>query len=58
MNNSLNNLIAISYLANKHMQYQVPQFIETEDTIIGSLTLRQFIYLAVGGSIIMTAYLF
>lgn len=40
------------------MQYQVPQFIETEDTIIGSITLRQFIYLAVGAGIIMVAYLF
>ncbi len=40
------------------MQYQVPQFIETEDTIIGSITLRQFIYLSVGGGIIMVAYLF
>lgn len=32
-------------------QYQVPQFIETEDKIIGPLTLRQFIYLAVVGLI-------
>lgn len=28
------------------MQYQVPQFIEVEDRIIGPLTLKQFIYLA------------
>ena len=28
------------------MEYQVPQFIEVEDKIIGRLTLRQFIYLA------------
>ena len=30
------------------MEYQVPQFIEVEDKIIGPLTLRQFIYLAGG----------
>lgn len=28
------------------MEYQVPQFIEVEDKIIGQLTLKQFIYLA------------
>ncbi|MFA6407929.1 MAG: PrgI family protein [Candidatus Paceibacterota bacterium] len=28
------------------MEYQVPQFIEVEDKIIGPLTLRQFIYLS------------
>lgn len=33
------------------MQFQVPQFIETEDTIVGPLTLRQFIYIAVGAVI-------
>ncbi|MDP3999441.1 MAG: PrgI family protein [bacterium] len=32
------------------MQFQVPQFIETEDKIIGPLTLKQFLYfVAVGG---------
>ena len=30
------------------MRYQVPQFIEVEDKIIGPLTIKQFIYL-VGG---------
>ena len=30
----------------EEMEYQVPQFIEVEDKIIGSLTLKQFIYLA------------
>lgn len=30
------------------MEYQVPQFIEVEDRIIGQLTLRQFIYVAGG----------
>lgn len=28
------------------MEYQVPQFIEVEDKIIGPLTIKQFIYLA------------
>ena len=28
------------------MEYQVPQFIEVEDKLIGPLTLKQFIYLA------------
>ena len=28
------------------MQFQIPQFIETEDKIVGPLTLKQFIYLA------------
>lgn len=30
------------------MQYQVPQFIETEDKIVGPLSLRQFMYVAAG----------
>lgn len=30
------------------MQFQVPQFIETEDKIIGPLTLKQFGFIAVG----------
>ena len=33
------------------MEYQVPQFIEVEDRIIGPLTLRQFIYLAGAGGL-------
>jgi len=28
------------------MQYQVPQFIEIEDKIVGPLTIKQFIYIA------------
>ncbi len=31
------------------MQYQVPQFIDVEDKIIGPLTLKQFLYLAAAG---------
>ncbi len=34
-------------------QYQVPQFIEVEDKIFGPLTLKQFIYLAGGGGLIL-----
>lgn len=30
-------------------QFQIPQFIEIEDKIVGPLTLRQFIYLAAAG---------
>lgn len=33
------------------MEYQVPQFIEVEDHIVGPLTLKQFIYLAGGAGI-------
>ena len=33
------------------MQFQVPQFIETEDKIIGPLTLKQFLYLAAAGAV-------
>lgn len=33
------------------MQYQVPQFIEIEDKIIGPLTLRQFMWLGGGGGL-------
>lgn len=41
------------------MEYQVPQFIEVEDKIVGSLTLRQFIYIAGAGGIcvVFFAYL-
>lgn len=30
-------------------QFQVPQFIEIEDKIVGPLTLRQFIYIGIAG---------
>ena len=41
------------------MEYQVPQFIEVQDKIIGPLTLRQFIYIAgtVGLCIVFFFYL-
>lgn len=43
----------------QEMEYQVPQFIEVEDKIIGPLTLKQFIYLAgaAGLCIIFFVYL-
>jgi len=41
------------------MQFQVPQFIEVEDTVFGPLTFRQFLYLAggIGLSFIWYVYL-
>jgi hypothetical protein len=38
------------------MQFQVPQFIETEDTIIGSITIRQFVVLSITGLAIFLIY--
>lgn len=37
-------------------QYQVPQFIDVEDKIIGPLTLKQFAFVAVGA--VITFFLF
>ena len=34
------------------MQYQVPQFIDIEDRIIGPLTLKQFLYLAFAAALL------
>ena len=41
------------------MEYQVPQFIEVENKIIGPLTLKQFIYIAgaIGLCVIFFSYL-
>ncbi|MGD0328713.1 MAG: PrgI family mobile element protein [Minisyncoccia bacterium] len=41
------------------MEYQVPQFIEVENKIVGPLTLKQFIYIAggVGLCVIFFSYL-
>ena len=33
-------------------QYQVPQYIDVEDRIIGPLTLKQFLYLAFAGAVL------
>ena len=38
------------------MQYQVPQFIETEDKIVGPFSLRQFAYVGVAGLISAIGY--
>ncbi len=38
------------------MQFQVPQFIETEDKIVGPFTLRQFIYIAIAGGFSFALY--
>ncbi len=38
------------------MKYQVPQFIEIEDKVIGPLTVKQFIYLAGGGGLCFIVY--
>lgn len=35
------------------MQFAVPQFTDVEDTIIGSLTLKQFFALLAGGGVIL-----
>ena len=38
------------------MHYSVPQFIDVEDKIIGPLTMKQFLWLLVGGGIIFILY--
>lgn len=38
------------------MQYQVPQFIETEDKIVGPLSLRQFVYVGIGALLAALLY--
>jgi len=38
------------------MQFQVPQFIETEDKIIGPLTLKQFLYVAAAFGILFLLF--
>ena len=40
------------------MEYQVPQFIEVEDKIIGPFTLKQFIYLAGGIGVCVVLYVY
>lgn len=37
-------------------QFQVPQFINIEDKIIGPLTLKQFLYLVGGGAAVLLAW--
>lgn len=38
------------------MQFQIPQFIETEDKIVGPLSLRQFLYIAAAAGISVILY--
>jgi hypothetical protein len=38
------------------MEYQVPQFIEVEDKLIGPLTFKQFVYLAGGAGMCILAF--
>lgn len=38
------------------MQFQVPQFIDIEDKIVGPLTLKQFLYIAGNGGLAYIAY--
>ena len=40
------------------MEYQVPQFIEVENKIVGPLTLRQFIYLAGAGGLCIIFFVY
>ena len=38
------------------MKFQVPQFIETEEKIIGPFTVKQFIFVAIGGAILFLLF--
>lgn len=38
------------------MKFQVPQFIETEEKIVGPFTLKQFAFIAVGGVILFLLF--
>lgn len=40
------------------MQFQVPQFIETEAKIIGPFTLKQFLYIALAGILSFISFFF
>jgi hypothetical protein len=40
------------------LQYNIPQFVDTEDKVIGPLTLRQFAYLVIGAVIIGFLWVF
>ena len=41
---------------NVYMRFEVPQFIEIEDKIIGPLTWKQFVYLAGGAGVLIILY--
>ena len=38
------------------MRFQVPQFIETEEKIIGPFTVKQFIFIAIGGALLFLIF--
>jgi PrgI family protein len=40
------------------MRFEVPQFIEVEDKIVGPLTWKQFVYIAGGAGILIALYLY
>lgn len=40
----------------KKMQYKIPQNVQIEDKIVGPLTLKQLIYLGIGGGITYAIY--
>lgn len=40
------------------MQFQVPQFIETEDKVVGPFSLRQFLYIGIAGFVAALFYFF
>lgn len=40
------------------MRFQVPQYIEVEDKLFGSLTFKQFVYLAGSGGIVVATFSF
>ena len=49
--------VILAKLNNKiGMQFQVPQFIEVEDKIFGTLTFKQFIYLVGGAAMLRSLY--
>jgi len=40
------------------MKFEVPQFIEVEDKIIGPLTLKQFLYIGAGAGLLFPLWFF
>ncbi len=40
------------------MRFQVPQFIEIEDKVVGPLSIKQFVYLAGGAGMVFVAWRF
>ncbi|PJE58305.1 MAG: hypothetical protein COU81_01455 [Candidatus Portnoybacteria bacterium CG10_big_fil_rev_8_21_14_0_10_36_7] len=40
------------------IKFPVPQFIDVEDRIVGQLTIKQFLWLLLGGGIILAIYYF